>query len=95
MSNGLKRLIILIAGAVLVIGLVVFFAVGMRAQREKELEQQQHLWELEQKYEELLREKERLESRIEFVKSSEGLLQYARDYLGYLAPGDIRIEDAE
>lgn len=47
--------------------------------------------QLQQKIEELTREQERLESNLEYVKSPEGLLQYARE-MGYSLPDDIRID---
>ncbi len=46
---------------------------------------------LQTQVEELNREHERLLSNLEFVKSREGLLWYAREYLGYTGPDDVVI----
>lgn len=90
-----KQILVLSAAALLFVGFVVFFATGMKTQRDKLRDLQQERWELENKIDELTREQERLQSDLEFAKSLEGLLQYARDHLGYVEPGDIRIEDNE
>lgn len=90
-----KNIAVVGAAALVLIGFAVFFFVGMRAQREKLRDLEQQRSELEDKIDELTREQERLQSNLEFVKSLEGLLQYARDNLGYVEPGDIRIDDNE
>ena len=41
----------------------------------------------------LSRENERLENKLEYTKSLEGLLRYARDNLGYIYPDDTRYDD--
>ncbi len=88
-----KNIAVLGAAALLIIGFAVFFFTGMRAQREKLRELEQQRWQLENRIDELTREQERLQSDLEFTKSLEGLLQYARDNLGYIGPDDIRIDD--
>ena len=76
-----------------IIGFVLLLAKMYYAQEKKldalEAEKQR----LEDKLDELSREKERLESKLEYTNSLEGLLQYARDNLGYIFPDDVRIED--
>ena len=39
-----------------------------------------------------MREQERLQSNLEYVKSMEGLLRYARENLGYIDDGETRID---
>lgn len=55
--------------------------------------------EIDEKREELLRQlhelenrRETLEGMIEYTESEEFLLRYAREYLGYMFEGDIRID---
>lgn len=90
-----KNIAIVAGAAVLLLAFAIFFFTGMRAQREKLRELEQQRWQLENRIDELTREQERLQSNLEFVKSLEGLLRYARDNLGYVEPGDIRIDDNE
>ncbi|MBO4384464.1 MAG: septum formation initiator family protein [Clostridia bacterium] len=89
------RLVALIVAALFVVGFIVFIAVELHQQNEKLIELNQERWRLQERVDELTREQERLQSDIEFTKSLEGLLQYARDHLGYIEPGDTRIEDGE
>ena len=91
----LTKTILIAAALLLAVGFVVFIAVQLHQQKEKLTELNQERWRLEQRIDELTREQERLQSDLEFTKSLEGLLQYARDNLGYIEPGDIRIEDGE
>ena len=46
---------------------------------------------LTEEQESLERELERLQGQLEYVNSMEGLLLYAREYLGYVDPNDIII----
>ena len=46
--------------------------------------------QLTEEYEALLTEQERLEYMIEYAKSDEYRLQYAREILGYVLPNDIK-----
>lgn len=89
------RLIAWILAAVILVGVVAFVVIKHREQQAKLNELAEQRKALEDQINELLREEERLRSNMEFVKSLEGLLLYARDYLGYIDPGDIRIEDGK
>ncbi len=80
---------------VLVLGLAAFIATQLYFQHKKLAEIRSETARLRQQIEELTREKERLESNLEYVKSPEGLLQYAREYLGYTLPDDVRIDVTE
>lgn len=87
-----KRLALLIA-IVLLFAFLIGIVFRLRYQRTKLRELNEQTRQLEDRVNELMREKERLQSDLEFTKSLEGLLQYARDNLGYKLPEDIRIED--
>ena len=89
-----KKIAIAVAAALLVLFLagIIF---RLHGQRVKQAELNDQILKLEDKVNELMREKERLQSDLEFTKSLEGLLQYARDNLGYKLPDDIRIDDGE
>lgn len=89
-----KRLAIVIA-VVLLAAFLVGIVFRLRYQRAKLSELNEQTRILEDKVNELMREKERLQSNLEFTKSLEGLLQYARENLGYKLPEDIRIEDGQ
>lgn len=93
-NNTAKTVAILLIVAVF-LGFVGFMTSQFISQkkmlREMELEKQR----LSDRIDELLREQERLQSDLEYVKSPEGLLQYARDHLGYIFPGDERIGEGE
>lgn len=89
-----KRLAIVIA-VVLLAAFLVGIVFRLRYQRAKLAELNEQTRILEDKVNELMREKERLQSNLEFTKSLEGLLQYARENLGYKLPEDIRIEDGQ
>ena len=93
--SGTTKIIAAAAVLLFVVGFVIFIAVQLHQQKEKLTELNQERWRLEQRIDELMREQERLQSDLEFTKSLEGLLQYARDNLGYIEPGDIRIDDGE
>lgn len=85
------RIIAIILCVLLFLGFVAFMVVQFRAQQKKLAELAQERQMLNDRIDELMREQERLTSDLEFVKSLEGLLQYARDNLGYIAPDDIRV----
>lgn len=87
-----NRLALLIA-VVLLFAFLIGIVFRLRYQRTKLRELNEQTRQLEDRVNELMREKERLQSDLEFTKSLEGLLQYARDNLGYKLPEDIRIED--
>lgn len=89
-----KRLAIVIA-VVLLAAFLVGIVFRLRYQRAKLAELNEQTRILEDKVNELMREKERLQSNLEFTKSLEGLLQYARENLGYKLPEDVRIEDGQ
>ena len=93
-SRGVK-----IVAVIIVILLFLAFCAAMlfmyKDQERKLNELAAEKQRLSDKVDELSREKERLESKLEYTKSLEGLLQYARDILGYLGPDDIRIDDGK
>ena len=47
---------------------------------------------LTDEYDDLLNEKQRLEYMIEYSKTDEYLIQYAREKLGFVAPDDIKFD---
>ena len=80
------------------VGLIVFvliigFTVKEHFAQQRKLDELVRERErLQTQVEELSREQERLESNLEYVKSREGLLWYAREFLGYVGPDDILVE---
>ena len=87
------RIAAAIIAAVLVIGFLAMLFLMYRDQDRKLDELAAEKQKLEDRVDELTREKEHLESKLEYTKSLEGLLQYARDNLGYVFPNDSRIDD--
>ena len=79
----------------LALGFLAFIFTSLHSQKMKLAELNKERARLEERIDELTREQERLQSDLEFAKSLEGLLQYARDNLGYIGPDDIRIEDGQ
>ena len=79
---------------VLVIALLfgLFYALySMYSSQEKKLsELDAQRKQLEERVDELSREKTLMESKLKYIESLEGLLQYARENLGYIDPGDTR-----
>ena len=71
----------------------LFTFTTVREQKAKLLELEQERISQEERIDELSREEERILSDSEFSKSRDGRLQYARDELGYIMPGDIRVKD--
>ena len=65
-----------------------------RAQQEKLDELEAERQRLEDRLDELSRENEELLGRLEYTDSLEGLLEYARENLGYVFPDDTIIDDA-
>lgn len=91
-KRGVKIALIALACVVLV-AFGWFFLKTLRDQDRKLDELIAQKQQLEDRLDELSREKERLESKLEYTNSLEGLLQYARENLGYVFPDDIRYED--
>lgn len=89
------------AGHITIIAVVIlvplcfalFTVTTIKEQKAKLLELEQERISYEERIDELSREEERILSDSEFSKSREGRLQYARDELGYMMPGDTRIKD--
>ena len=76
---------------------LLLYALGMviRSQGVKLKEIRAEQDALQQEYLALQNEQQRLERMIEYAKSDEYLIQYAREKLGYVLPDDIKfhIED--
>lgn len=92
LSDGMMRTVAWILVAALVLGFAAFIGVQLYTQRKKLAEIREERNRLQARIEELMREQERLESNLEYVKSQEGLLRYARENLGYIGDGEIRID---
>lgn len=69
---------------------VVIACVFFVAQEQKLDEIHQETAVLEQQYEALLNEQQRVEYMIEYAHSTDYLLQYAREKLGYVRESDIK-----
>ncbi len=82
-----------VTAAVVVLAFIGMLFFMLREQDRKLSELENRRQELEQQLDELAREKERLEGKLEYTNSIEGLIQYARDNLGYVFPDDVRIDD--
>ena len=87
------HLVAVICGAVLALAFIAGLFLMYRDQEKKLGELEAEKQQLIDRVDELTREKERLEGKLEYTKSLEGLLQYARDNLGYVFPDDTRIDD--
>ncbi len=61
-----------------------------RIRRAKEIDEETEA--LKQKLHELENRRETLEGMVEYTESEEFLIRYAREYLGYMFEGDIRID---
>ena len=81
----------LLASGLLIYALIMVFLSQEKKLNEIRAEQQA----LEEEYLALQNEEQRLERMIEYAKSDEYLIQYAREKLGYVMPDDIKfhIED--
>ena len=88
---------------ILAISLAVIFILALAAsmlyiykdQERKFADLQQQKQQMQDKLDELSRENERLEGKLQFINSLEGLLQYARENLGYIDPSDTRYDDSD
>ncbi|MBO4848227.1 MAG: septum formation initiator family protein [Clostridia bacterium] len=89
-KEGTVRVIAIIVCVALFLGFIAFIFTQLRSQQRKLAELMQEKQRLNDELDALAREQERLQSNLEYVKSLEGLLQYARDNLGYIGPDDIR-----
>lgn len=76
------------AGALLAVALGLVF-LSQERKLEAIRQEQQALGE---EYAALQAEKQRIEYMIEYAQSEEYLLQYAREKLGYVKPGDIKFD---
>ena len=84
-------LTVLIVGLALAVFASIFYMYKDQERKLSELEAERQ--QLQDRLDELSREKERLEGKLEYTNSLEGLLQYARDNLGYVFPDDTRYDD--
>lgn len=81
-----RRMLVYTCGAVC---MVMFVCVLLSQQAKmKQIKQQQQI--LQEEYDALQTEQERVTRMIAHVQSDAFILQYARDKLGYLLPGDIK-----
>lgn len=94
-KNAGKRVAYYVVIGVLAALIVVSLSLGIPQYRKKqemakqiELETEQRLAELA----ELELQYNTMRGKINYTASQEYLLRYAREYLGYLLPGDIRID---
>lgn len=76
------------AGALVVAALCLVFVSQERKLAAIRQEQQA----LHDEYAALQTEKQRIEYMIEYAQSEEYLLQYAREKLGYVKPGDVKFD---
>ncbi|MCR5808649.1 MAG: septum formation initiator family protein [Clostridiales bacterium] len=90
-KNGTVRTIAALLCVALFLGFVAFMTSQFLSQRRKLAELNSERQQLNDRINELLREQERLQSDLEYIKSPEGLRRYAREELGYILPGDERI----
>ncbi len=83
-----KKRLVLFTGALLaaLVGLVFM------SQENKLASIRQEQAALGEEYANLQMEKQRIEYMIEYAQSEEYLLQYAREKLGYVKPGDIKFD---
>ncbi len=92
LKDGMMRTLAWVLIAALVLGFMAFIGIQLYSQRKKLAEIREEKERLQARLEEMMREQERLESNLEYVKSQEGLLRYARENLGYIGEGEIRID---
>ncbi|HWQ58870.1 MAG TPA: septum formation initiator family protein [Clostridia bacterium] len=71
---------------------LVFACVVFVAQQQKLGEVRAQKAELDERYAALQAEEQRLEYMIEYAKSDEYRIQYAREKLGLVLPGDIKFD---
>lgn len=90
-----KRTAYMVIIGVLVILIVVSLTIGIPEYQRKQERARQIELETEQKLAELAElelQYNTMSGKINYTASQEYLLRYAREYLGYLLPGDIRID---
>lgn len=90
-----KRTAYMVIIGVLVIMIAVSLTIGIPEYQRKQERARQIELETEQKLAELAElelQYNTMSGKINYTASQEYLLRYAREYLGYLLPGDIRID---
>ena len=90
-----KRIAYMVMIGVLVILIAVSLTIGIPEYQRKQERARQIELETEQKLAELAElelQYNTMSGKINYTASQEYLLRYAREYLGYLLPGDIRID---
>jgi len=83
-----KRRLIFFTGVLVVALVCLVFA----SQENKLLAIRKEQQALSEEYNAIQIEKQRIEYMIEYARSEEYLLQYAREKLGYVKPGDIKFD---
>ena len=91
-KNKTVKLAAVVLAVLLVAGFFVFMIAQLRAQQRKLREISEEKARLVDRLAELQRDQERIESNLEYVKSLEGLLRYAREHYGYIGEGDVRVD---
>lgn len=92
LKNKKTRWLLIAAAAAAVIITGVFLFLNIKTQRSKADELEAERQKRQEQLEKLRLEYENIEERIEYVKSDEFLLRYARENWGYLPEGDIRFD---
>lgn len=92
LENKKGRLICVLAAAVAVLVTGILLILNTKAQQAKKAELEAERQKQQEKLEQLKLECESKEELIEYVKSDEFLLRYARENWGYLPEGDIRFD---
>ena len=90
-----KRIAYMVMIGVLVILIAVSLIIGIPEYQRKQERARQIELETEQRLAELAElelQYNTMSGKINYTASQEYLLRYAREYLGYLLPGDIRID---
>ena len=94
-NNPGKRTAYMVIIGVLVILIAVSLTIGIPEYQRKQERARQIELETEQRLAELAElelQYNTMSGKINYTASQEYLLRYAREYLGYLLPGDIRID---
>lgn len=91
-KNRRFRLLCIIAASAAVIIMGVFLFFGIKTQRSAASELETVRQERQEQLDKLKLEYENIEARIEYVKSDEFLMRYAREHWGYMNEGDIRFD---
>lgn len=90
-----KRIAYMVMIGVLVVLIAVSLTIGIPEYQRKQERARQIELETEQRLAELAElelQYNTMSGKINYTASQEYLLRYAREYLGYLLPGDIRID---